>query len=186
MKYVSIDIETTGLDWETCQVIEIGAVIDDWVTPIPNLPTFRCYIDHGIFHGQPYALSMHAKIFRAIATKDTNVDIITERYVAQQFYTWLELQGLNPRLDKIVVAGKNFAAFDRNFLDCLPDWELKIRMKHRFIDPGSMYYRPGIDDEPPNMEECLRRAGLPTNVSHKALDDAFDVVKLIRWKRDNG
>ncbi len=181
MKYVSIDIETTGLDWETCDVIEIGAVIDDFETPIEKLATFRCYIDHGIFRGQPYALSMHAEIFRAIATGDTNVDIIDQLHVADHFAIWLSKNGIIP-CSKFVVAGKNFAAFDKNFLDCLPNWELEICMKHRFIDPGNMYYVPGVDDEPPNMEECLRCAGLPTDVSHKALDDAFDVVKLIRWK----
>ena len=62
--YVSIDIETTGLDWRTCQIIEIGAVIDDFKTAIVDLPTFRCYVDQGLFYGEPFALSMHAEIFR--------------------------------------------------------------------------------------------------------------------------
>ena len=34
MPYVSIDIEPTGLDPDTCQVLEVGAVADDWVKPI--------------------------------------------------------------------------------------------------------------------------------------------------------
>ena len=29
MKYASIDIETTGLDPETCAIIEIGIILDD-------------------------------------------------------------------------------------------------------------------------------------------------------------
>lgn len=184
--YVSIDIETTGLNWRNCQTIEIGAVIDDWKTSIEELPTFRCYIDHDIFKGEPYALSMHAEIFRAIATRETDVLISNPNTVARAFHTWLGENDLNPRLDRIVVAGKNFAAFDKNFLEDIPEWNRWIMMKHRIIDPGNMYYVPGVDDELPNTEECLRRAKLPPVVNHKALDDAFDVVRLIRWKKENG
>ena len=40
MKYISIDLETTGLSSETCEVIEFGAVLDDLTTlqPIESLP----------------------------------------------------------------------------------------------------------------------------------------------------
>ena len=44
MKYVSIDLECTGLDEESCQIIEIGAVIDDSLypeIPIKSLPFNR-------------------------------------------------------------------------------------------------------------------------------------------------
>lgn len=192
--YVSIDIETTGLDWRNCQTIQIGAVIDNWETPIDQMPTFNCYIDHGTFKGEPYALSMHAEIFRAISEArrhrwqiiQPDIYVVTPDAVAHAFYTWLDLQGLNPRLNRIVVAGKNFGAFDKDFLEDLPAWKDLVKMKHRIIDPGNMYYVPGVDDELPDTAECLRRAKLPPVVNHKALDDAFDVVRLIRWKRDNG
>ena len=180
--YVSIDIETTGLDWRTCQTIEIGAVIDDFETAIGDLPTFNCYVDHGIFKGEPYALSMHAEIFRAIATGETDVLILKPDRVASEFSIWFSKNGAGPHTGKLIVAGKNFAAFDKNFLDDLPNWKHLVRMEHRIIDPGNMYYVPGVDDGPPDTAECLRRAKLPPIVSHKALDDAFNVVRLIRHK----
>lgn len=186
MRYVSIDIETTGLDWRTCQTIEVGAVIDDFKTAIVDLPTFRCYIDHGTFKGEPYALSMHAEIFRAIATADTDVDILDPNQLAYRFSDWLIDHGFNPEDEKTLVAGKNFATFDKNFLEDFPDWTEEVNMNHRIIDPGNMYYVPGFDDGPPNMEECLKRAKLPPVVNHKALDDAFDVVRLIRYKVNHG
>lgn len=34
MKYVSIDLETTGLDFECCEILELGAVLDDISLPI--------------------------------------------------------------------------------------------------------------------------------------------------------
>lgn len=184
--YVSIDIETTGLDWETCQTIEVGAVIDDFKTAIADLPTFRCYVDHGLFKGQPYALSMHAEIFRAIAMGNTDVDILAPEEVADFFGTWLNNNGLNPVFEKTQVAGKNFAAFDKCFLEELPLWVTEVNMEHHIIDPGNMYYVPGVDDSPPDTAECLRRAKLPPVVNHKALDDAFDVVRLIRYKVTHG
>ena len=50
LPYVSIDIETTGLDPETCQTLEIGAVFDNWTLPIRELPTFHCYVVHQADH----------------------------------------------------------------------------------------------------------------------------------------
>jgi oligoribonuclease (3'-5' exoribonuclease) len=184
--YVSIDTETTGLDWRTCQVIEIGAVIDDYKTAIVDLPTFRCYVDHGLFTGQPYALSMHPEIFRAIATGDTDVEILDSDEVADHFAGWLDKNGLNPAKEKTLVAGKNFAAFDKPFLEELPMWVAEVNPHHRIIDPGNIFYIPGVDDGPPDTAECLRRAKLPPVVNHKALDDAFDVVRLIRYKVTHG
>ena len=79
MKYVSIDLETTGLDPETCDIIEIGAVIDDLEArgeqgearlPIKDLPKFHAYVVKESYQGEPYALSMHPKIFKRIATKE--------------------------------------------------------------------------------------------------------------------
>ena len=46
MPYVSIDIETTGLDPESCQMLEIGAVWDDWTKPIDELPSYRRLVVH--------------------------------------------------------------------------------------------------------------------------------------------
>jgi hypothetical protein len=180
--YVSIDIETTGLDPTNCQTIEVGAVIDDWVSPIDELPTFRCYVNHIVFTGEAYALSMHADIFRDIATGKTGVKILRPNNVTGHFVRWLLTNCLDPRREKILIAGKNFGAFDKVFLEALYSWKKEVNMKHRFIDPGNMYYIPGVDDGPPSTEECLKRAGLPPVVQHRALDDALDVIRLIRYK----
>ena len=60
-KYVSLDIETTGLNPENCQVLEIGAVIDDGTTPIEECPTFHCYVDHGLILGEPFAVDRKSR-----------------------------------------------------------------------------------------------------------------------------
>ena len=64
--YVSIDIETTGLNPMECQILEVGAVIDDG-RALENLPQFHCYVLHQQIVGSAFALSMHPTILRRIA-----------------------------------------------------------------------------------------------------------------------
>ncbi len=184
--YVSIDIETTGLDPETCQVLSIGAVIDDWETPIDRLPTFECYVGHGTFTGEPYALSMHPKILRTIA--DGTGRILRPDCVVGELINWLVAHCIPIDDDgsvEIAPAGKNFGSFDRQFLERLPRWKRFIHLNHRAIDPGSLYYRPDIDDGPPDTKTCMERAGIPGEVAHTALEDALVVVKLLRHWWEN-
>jgi len=42
------------------------------------------------------------------------------------------------------------------------------------------YFDPFVDDEVPNTEKCMERAGIKGNVAHTALEDALVVVELIR------
>jgi len=199
--YVSIDIETTGLDEDTCQVLEIGAVIDDWTTPFTLLPKFRCYVDHGTIVGEPYALSMHPKILRAIATGSTRegqnvykgwregdeVPIYTPETVTGIFINWLHSNRLHLGDQKIVVAGKNYGSFDHQFMKRLPQFGEYVRIKHRYIDPGNLYFNPATDDGTPDMGTCMKRAGISGDVTHTAIEDALVVVKLVRhWERSRG
>lgn len=184
--FVSLDIETTGLNDFDCQTIEVGAVIDDWETPVEELPSFRCYVDHGHFYGEPYALSMHPKIFRYIATKgkesEEGIAILSPDEVAGYFVEWLLSHGLNPVKQHLTMAGKNFASFDRNFLKRLPDWEELVISQHRIIDPGNLFWDPDIDLRGlPNTKTCMERAGIPGEVAHTAVEDAIVVAKLIRY-----
>ncbi len=184
-KYVSIDLETTGLDPETCQILEIGAVIDDWKPGVEDLPTFHCYVDNGLIQGEPYGLSMHSKILRYIATggkgAEEEVPILTPDSVAGWFLEWLHEHDINPDKRHITAAGKNFASFDRQFLKRLPDWTDFIKTQHRCIDPGNLYWDPRVDGQGlPSTETCKKRAGTPGEVAHTAVEDAFDVVRLIR------
>ena len=191
--YVSIDIETTGLDPEKHQILEIGAVIDDWVSSVESLPTFRCYVDNGsLIQGHPYALSMHPKILRYIATNGKSrepdqerVVIVEQEHVAEYFLKWLQGWGIMPTKRHITAAGKNFSGLDYQFLRRLPKWEKFIPTQHRVIDPGNLYFDPRIDNgELPSMQTCMTRAGIPGTVAHTAVEDAIVVVKLIRtWFR---
>ena len=186
MKYVSIDIETTGLNPERDDLIEFGAVVDDLSNPdvpIEDLPTFHCYNILDFYQGSAYALSMHPIIFRRIAEKDPAYHYCYNGKIAKVFYDFLDKQDLykddQNRLH-VNCAGKNFASFDLQFINNKTDINKgKIKLRHRAIDPSVMFMF--VDDESvPGTEECLRRAGLPINMTHTAVEDARDVIRLIR------
>jgi len=181
MRYVSIDLETTGLDPATCDVIEFAAVIDDLdnQAPLDNLPVFHAYIHHGLFQGQAYALSMHTRIFRVLATgKGAEGALCVEPgELGKLFAKFLWHHQYH---DKITAAGKNFAGFDLQFLRRLPNFDDDVQFHHRVIDPGLLWWRCGEDRQLPDMATCLKRAGYDKQVSHTAVEDAMDVIRLIR------
>lgn len=182
--YVSIDLETTGLDPDKCQILEIGAVIEDWTKPPEQLARFHCYVVHDQIKGEPYALSMHAEILRRIAEQGKHPEFLFLKpfQVGRQFAIWLTGHGLNPEC--VLAGGKNFAGFDRNFLYKLSDYDTpfkgEVRFHHRSIDPCMLYWNPDTDDVPPGSEECLKRAGLDPTVSHTAIEDAISVIEMVR------
>ena len=151
MKYVSIDIETTGLDPETCQTIQIGAVIEDTnnLLPIEDLPRFKCLVEHPQYTGSPFALVMNRDILEQLgelerANKEERAEIrkqyniLPEGLVAKSLGLWLLANGLGDPESKtgqirITVAGKNFATFDKLFLQKLSGWSTSIQIRQRKI-----------------------------------------------------
>jgi len=181
--YVSIDLETTGLDHTWCQILEVGAVVDDWKSPLDQLARFHCYVVHDRVTGEPYALAMNAAILKRIAdrAKPENRDyaFIPPSQVMHCLKRFLQGNGLLQDGLQTVAAGKNFARFDDRFLEKLDGYR-DLNLLHRCIDPGMFYWDPTRDKKPPSTEECLRRAGLPADVKHDAINDALDVIRLIR------
>jgi hypothetical protein len=185
--YVSIDIETTGLDYDYCQVLEFGAVVDDWVTPVEKLPRFHAYLIHDRIVGDPFALSMHPEILKRIATRDkpecANLTFLEPEQLAGLFELWAGSWGAfgsGHSGKSLIPAGKNFQGFDRPFLKRVPRFG-RVNMLHRCIDPSMLYWNSATDAEPPSTAECYKRAGIPNEVAHTAVEDAIGVIKLIRF-----
>lgn len=176
--YVSIDIETTGLDLDSCQVIEVGAVIENWIDPVEELPRWHCYVDQGTFKGQPYALGMHKDIFWKIADRPEGYQILWPGDVGRLFALWLDDYGFNPK--KLLVAGKNFAGLDRPFLCTLKRFNEHVTFRHRVIDPAMLHWNPWTDETPPDSETCMKRSGIEGDVAHTAIEDAIAVIKMVR------
>ena len=187
MKYVSIDIETTGLDPETCQIIEFAAVIEDTSNPfipVDDLPSFRRLVTHDLYQGEPYALAMHADKFYKLSDKNKHRgEIIRSVFLAPAFACFLhqELGSSDTHTPvKVSAAGKNFAAFDLQFLKRLPEWNSCIKVSSRILDPGNLFFDPEFDEDLPDLLTCKKRAGWETEVKHEALEDARDVIRVIR------
>lgn len=193
MKYVSIDIETTGLS-KTCQVIQIGAVIEDTlaIKNLHNLPSFNCVVQHDQYICEPRATVMNVNTFEKLAElaeadRDQKAhirkkyNIIPAGLVAKSFSLWLQANGFKPDpLITINVAGKNFAGFDKPFLETLPEWKSLIQIRSRIIDPAVLFVKWKEDETLPNLQKCMERASIKTQVTHDALQDALDVVEVIR------
>lgn len=186
MPYVSIDLETTGLDPHACQILEIGAVYDDGIKFVDDLPVFHKYVyqPDGLYTGEPYALQMNAKILKRLSSVSAadlqNKVVVRADEVAECFRLWLfNMCGWDCK-SALTPAGKNFSSFDKNFLDRLPGWKETVKLNHRALDPAVMYWRPETDERLPGSQECMDRAGFKGAVAHTAVEDAEMVVRLIR------
>ncbi|MDD5359468.1 MAG: exonuclease domain-containing protein [Sulfurovaceae bacterium] len=189
MKYVSIDIETTGLDPLDNQILEIGMVIEDTnnILPIEKLPRFHCYIKHNEIIGNAYAINMNRDIIQKIVENDTEkYQILKEEQVATYVYGWLS-QYFPPKNNyiKITPAGKNFNAFDKLFLEQLPELKSLVRFAHRAIDPAVLCMDWKCNDELPTLEDCKIMCGLEKSVAHTAIEDALDVIRIMRVATEN-
>jgi len=196
MKYVALDIESTGLDTEKDQVLQIGIVIDDLADPKPlnELPTLNLYVQQDRYEGSAFALQMNNNIMKvlagvkelpegAIMTSQKQIEggvfldedgrvVATNNPVLDFFY-----RNLGTLQDKITVAGKNAAGFD---IPMLPK-SITNCFDHRVIDVGSIYLEKD-DEKVPGLTKCLQRAGVNFAISHDALGDAFSVVECIRYR----
>ena len=186
MRYVSIDIETSGLDPEKHQIIEIACIVEDTDIEMdlrPNLldlPKLQLYLRHDNINFNPVALKMHTKLMQAW---NNNMKTVPDE-VMRKLYNWLRENGFE---SKFTVAGKNFIGFDWQFLKKLHgSWRIKPR--YRTLDPAILYYNDD-DEELPNMMDCAIRMNdsLPSDdqlvgvtVPHRAYEDAALVIKLLR------
>ena len=206
MKYISIDIETTGLDKDKHQIVEIGAVIDELGsdTPIEDLPKFRAVLIHDEMQINAFCANLHRDLWPEILAAQNEKKVGSDtplegpplswtsyrdpRDAEFALYKWLCLNiiGKKSKPDmqpiKINVAGKNPAGFDIPFIEAQPNWQGLIKFRRRVFDPASHYVRD-TDECLPDLQECLNRAGFAKTVSHTAVDDAMDVVRLIRHVR---
>lgn len=186
MKYISVDIETTGLNKDNCQIIEVGAVFDDLANqrPLDDLPQFHAYITpyRNLMYGEPFAFSMHSQILRRIATQEEGFTYLEECDLPEKFGGWVEglVEDGFMHTTKFTAAGKNFSGFDRQWLEEIEGWTDFVNIHHRSLDVGSMFVNLIGDDHIPSLDECLKRAGLDKEVAHTAVEDAFDVVRLLR------
>jgi oligoribonuclease (3'-5' exoribonuclease) len=170
--YFALDIETTGLDIAKSQVLEIGIIYDDGQSEIQDLPKLNILVDNKVItHGESFALGMNTSILEEIRQQKG----ISLRDAQLQVKDFLEKWNENSP-SAVSIAGKNVGVFD---VPILKNQGFTIKCKHRFIDVGSIYF---IDfGYNPGLNEINQKLGI-SPVSHRALDDALNVVQAIRAK----
>lgn len=186
MIYFSIDIETTGVNWNQDTILEFGAIMEDTEKQLPfeSLPKFNALLRHPKYIGSPYALALHTDIFTELAKPEgkSSEKIILYNHLGIEFKSWLIKQGIDSS-SKIVVAGKNFASFDMRFLENLEGFNSYIKFNQRFIDPAVFYFDSSVDKELPNLSLCKQRAGIQdTTIAHRTIKDAWDIISVLRGK----
>lgn len=80
----------------------------------------------------------------------------------------------------LTVAGKNFGTFDKLFLERLPRWNQVFKIRQRIIDPTILFTDWDNDESLPNLTTCKQRAKTGGEVTHSAVEDAWDVIELLR------
>ena len=175
----------TGLNEEKCELLEFGCILDDFNNPLPleQLPRFHCYFAQEFYTGEPQALSMHPVIFKRIADREPGYTYVSPTRFGNMFKLFLLKNGYKEerQLVYINVAGKNVDG-DVRFLQMKTDIDKHVRVRGRLIDPAILYADVKNDEALPGLSECKKRLGIEEKVSHNALDDAIDVIKLLRGK----
>lgn len=188
MKYVAVDIETTGLEKSVNQIIQMAFVAEDTNAPleeVEKLPSLVITFDLRDVQivGNIHALTMNNSLLEKIKNwDDSNIILKQEDEVAvvTLIRRFLASNGFtkNGTVPKAVLAGKNISGFDLPFiLEKFPS--LSSYFSRRTLDPSILYLR-NEDEDVPSLWECLSRAGIEKEVAHTALEDAQDIIRVMR------
>lgn len=227
MKYVSIDLETTGLDPVSCQILSFSAILEDTNNPLPydKIPKLNIYILRESINGSFFALNMNRDIITTInnylllksdeekisCMRETNSIFLAEKHLRFYFQAWLSfhldgkkeyeavldpfnwtndvtrknvirelLVNLKPNTHKINVAGKNFAGFDKKFIDKLEGFYDHVIFRQRVLDPSVLLVDWKNDETLPDLLTCKKRGNISGEVTHESLSDAWDVIQVFR------
>lgn len=222
MKYISIDIETSGLNPEKHQILSLGVIVEDTTKKLPfkDIPKFHCAIVREEIVGGLFALNMNKELIQTINSwniadekgkkeveektdmifcRENEVvqhlfrflyrfDVLDKSFYSQDFSRHIEfvdgvtypIMSSNTPKSYLTVAGKNFATFDKLFLEKLPRWKQVFKIRQRIIDPTILFTDWENDEALPNLTTCKERAKTGGEVTHDAIQDAFDVIELMR------
>ena len=186
MRYVSLDLETTGSRPQRHQILELAAVVEDTkkLLPLTELPAFRRVVRHPEYVGTAGALALNARLLQELAQQEPNPELCSPNELLPQLREFLLQHGFKPdRKDcvSVTMAGKNIASFDLGFLRELPGYGTLVRAEPAMLDPAAFYLNWRKDSRLPTMTTCKARAGFSDpKVAHEALADALDVVQLLR------
>jgi len=186
--YVSIDVETTGLDTENFQVLQLGAVA--WTSDdINQCRTFDMILDptrgptRGNYGqplvGDPYGLLMNAWLLEEIVNGRgalyTTVMSEFSKFLHQFRVQHDDIQGGK----YIWAVGQNFGKFDWQFLKNIPGFPVKL-FGHRFTEVGTfMADRDGPHSGTEDFARIAEKYSIGGETHHALYDAKCTLAKLM-------
>ena len=191
-RYISIDLETTGLDHESHEIIQIGAVCADIVLDdstnqfvVKEVGNFSSLIKP-VFTNN---ISKEAMKVNCLAKQDLDVAPSSHTVRGDFIEWWEEVLGG----EKMLVLGQNYGGFDKPFLEKFLQIFYDRMFDYHNIDTWSeseLLQRLGIIPEGVKLSlESVTEHFDEVRLSHSALSDAYSAIhlrcKFMNILRDN-
>ena len=186
--YVSIDVETTGLDTDKFQILQLGAVA--WTNDdINECLTFEMNLDptrgepRGNYGrsivGDPYALALNGWLLKEIADGKGACHSTVRDEFGQFLHQFNTRAGVVQGGGYIWAVGQNFGAFDWPFLKNIPGFQKKL-FSHRFTEVGTfMADRDGPHSGTEDFTRIAEKYNIQGEVHHALFDAKCTLAKLM-------
>lgn len=183
MKYLSLDLEATGLD-EDCLIIEFACVpFDSFARKIENDLSFHCYVKCPSFEELKDNLNLWVVENNKQLIQLAHQKGLEHSELKKRFENYLE-QDVKDYFggELITIFGKSLNAIDLPFLNRDLGWDfMRKYFNHRQLDLSSFVY--GLIDMKvltPEMESgtaLMNFLGMG-DVCHTALEDSINTAKM--------
>jgi len=162
MRLVALDLETTGLDPQKDQILQIGMLCFESITG-EVIGEFETLVSHARYEGDAYALQMNHKLLKRLAAGEGANIASARSLMAYQLRVWGF--DIGDRKSKPVAVGFNVAPFDLAFLKAS-----RIDLfSHRAVELGTLLMHVFKDCQPVTSNAYMEARGL--EVTHTALED---------------
>lgn len=168
MKLLFLDLETSGLDPQTCQILEVAACVADLDRPFNTRDPYEavcCPVDLNLDDVHPVVRAMHTEngLWSACAASTTSLNEIEDRLIA--------MTGETPASDRdnqTTLAG-SCVSFDLAFIN---RWMPRLAkfLHYRVFDVSSILLFARAMGMPP----------LPKAVAHRAMADIRESIENAR------
>jgi oligoribonuclease (3'-5' exoribonuclease) len=172
MRLVALDLETTGLDPQKHQILQVGMVCFESTTG-EIVGEFETLVrDWKGYHGDPYSLAMNAELLKRIADREGVFSGTLWDMMLRTLRDWGFAFDEDDPSTRPHAVGFNVGSFDIQFLKAA---EIDL-FHHRSIEVGSLLMNSFNYPSPVTSRQWAYSEG-HTDMPHTALADCHMAVK---------